>query len=141
MKRTPDLTFDRFWESYPRKVGKLAAQKAYEKARRQASAEQLMAGLELYREHLPDDVQYIPHAATWLNQGRWLDEYEDAVTVSKLAEDRRRAKVMQSAEWKRSCGLAPVDPTWEADDSCPHETKCRTRGICQSLVSLARKHA
>lgn len=68
--------FDQFWASYPRKAAKFAAVKAYGKAVKIDSPERIFAGLLEYRKHLPDDAQFIPHAATWLNQGRWMDEYE-----------------------------------------------------------------
>jgi len=84
MRRTQDLAFDKFWERYPRKVAKLAAQKAFSRALRQATPEQILAGVELYRQHLPTEMQYVAHAASWLNAGRWLDEYEDEVLLSKL---------------------------------------------------------
>lgn len=73
-----DLTHDfgEFWKHYPRKVGKLAAFREYAKARRHASAAEILAGVERYRQHLPDDLQFVCHARTWLHQGRWEDEYE-----------------------------------------------------------------
>jgi hypothetical protein len=68
--------FGAFWDRYPRKVGKLAAFKAYQKARSQASADEILAGVENYRAHLPSDAQFICHPTTFLNQGRWMDSYE-----------------------------------------------------------------
>ena len=70
------MTFDLFWQAYPRKIGKLAAQKAWGKATKQwASPETIIAGIEPYKEHKPEWQDYC-HPATWLNQGRWMDEYE-----------------------------------------------------------------
>ena len=64
--------FDFFWRIYPRKVGKLAAKRAFEKALKGgAVAAELVAAVE--RARWPGDVQFIPHPATWLNQGRWMD--------------------------------------------------------------------
>lgn len=115
--------FDAWWAKYPRRVGKLAAMKAYGKALTMATHEQLMAGVELYRDHLPDEAQYIAHPATWLNQGRWLDEYEDAVTVSKLrAVDRVR-----------------LDPTWNPVRDCPHAGRHDTRAVCQTYASAEKR--
>lgn len=71
--------FDLFWKTYPRRVGKLAALKAYQKARSVGTSDEIQAGASLYLEHLPDDPTFIPHAATWLNKGRWMDEYEAPV--------------------------------------------------------------
>lgn len=69
--------FDQFWASYPKKLAKLDAAKAYERARRTASAEDIQAGLEQFLHHLPDELRYVPHAASWIRAGRWLDEYDD----------------------------------------------------------------
>jgi hypothetical protein len=70
--------FDAFWSLYPNKTGKAAAVKAYAKALRTATAEQIMAGLQatvaLWTAERRER-QYTPHPATWLNQGRWEDEH------------------------------------------------------------------
>ncbi len=68
--------FEAFWIMYPRKVAKLAACKAWHRARKLATEAEIMAGVERLLEHLPEDMRFIPHPTTWLNQGRWDDEYE-----------------------------------------------------------------
>jgi hypothetical protein len=65
--------FDTFWQAYPRHVGKLAAMKAYAKALRLASAEQILAGVEVYKRIKPPYADWA-HASSWLNAGRWMDE-------------------------------------------------------------------
>lgn len=69
-----EITFDEFWSIYPKRVAKLAAKKAWAKALREDTADNILAGLRRYLECLPEDPQFIPHCATWLNAGRWLDE-------------------------------------------------------------------
>lgn len=69
--------FEAWWEGYPRKTGKTAAAKAYAKARKCATADELMAGLVNACAVWTADrteARFIPHPATWLNQGRWEDE-------------------------------------------------------------------
>lgn len=66
--------FEEFWDHYPRRVGKLAAQRAYDKARKSATQGAILAGLMLFNRNLPQEERFIPHAATWLNAGRWMDE-------------------------------------------------------------------
>lgn len=69
--------FTTWWETYPRKIGKAAAAKAYAKARKSASADELMAGLAnatAVWQASRTEPQFIPHASTWLNAGRWEDE-------------------------------------------------------------------
>jgi hypothetical protein len=70
--RKVDPRFEEFWQEYPRKTGKEAARRAWEKASARVGADAILAGL---RAALwPSDSQFIPHPATWLNQGRWDDE-------------------------------------------------------------------
>lgn len=67
--------FDAFWQAYPKKVGKLAAKKAFDKAN--VPVETLLDALERQKcgeQWQKDNGQYIPNPATWLNQGRWEDE-------------------------------------------------------------------
>lgn len=71
---TPSL-FDQFWEWYPRKVGKDAARKAWDSARRRTDQQNIIDGIERFRldPNLPAK-EFIPHPSTWLNEGRWDDE-------------------------------------------------------------------
>lgn len=68
--------FDQWWSHYPRKVGKQAAVKAYRKAQQTTDPETLLAAVSAFRDdpNLPVDKNFIPHPATWLNEGRWDDE-------------------------------------------------------------------
>lgn len=66
-------SFDEFWARYPRHVGKLAAQKAYVKALKLATATEILAGIERYKQAKPSYADYC-FPATFLNQGRWMDE-------------------------------------------------------------------
>lgn len=71
--------FARFWEAYPRKQAKGAAERAYAKAVRQIHGPDppglLLAALERVKPTW-SEPQFIPHAATWLNDRRWEDEPE-----------------------------------------------------------------
>lgn len=67
--------FDSFWISYPRKIGKEAAKKAFTKALTKTEAGKIMDGVEQLRIQVAGkDQQFTPHPATWLNAGRWDDE-------------------------------------------------------------------
>ena len=69
--------FDRFWSSYPRRVGKKAAFKKFVSALGEVSEEKIAAALARHVAQwcsAGTDPQYIPHPATWLNQGRWDDD-------------------------------------------------------------------
>lgn len=80
--RAKAIDFDGFWVAYPRKVGKDAARKAYASAVKRIDGPDppglLIGALERVKATW-DDAQFIPHPATWLNQGRWQDEPETAL--------------------------------------------------------------
>jgi predicted ArsR family transcriptional regulator len=72
--------FDRFWNAYPRKIAKQAAQKAFNQVKpEEALLVRMLTALERQKKSTAwtkDDGQFIPHAATWLNGRRWEDETE-----------------------------------------------------------------
>ncbi len=73
-----------FYAAYPKKVAKLEVDKAYAKALKSATHEEIMAGLERYKRNLPAERQFIPHPATWLNKGRWHDEAAPAKRLTSV---------------------------------------------------------
>lgn len=98
--------FDRFWLAYPRRVGKEAARRIFERLKpdetllavmlsaikKQASSAQWQG----------DGGKFIPHPATWLNQGRWQDDEGPAEV------DSNRPK------WALDAGFAN---RWEAQNA------------------------
>lgn len=76
-----DADFEAWWKNYPRKVGKDAARKAFASAlKRGASAGELTRAIAA--QSWNPDPQFIPHASTWLNEGRWQDEPTAAAPAS-----------------------------------------------------------
>ena len=72
-EKLPPNGFDAWWTAYPKKVTRATALTAYAKALRSgATVSELLDAL--CRFQWPADPQYIPHASTWLGQGRWQDE-------------------------------------------------------------------
>lgn len=111
--------FATWWETYPRKTGKDAAARAYAKARKSADADALMAGLAnacaVWRAERTE-AKFIPHPATWLNQGRWQDEQP---SLPGTADDTERPATLNQCD----------------GTDCPgtrHEwTEGRNRYLCQ----------
>jgi len=76
--------FTRFWEAYPLKVGKQAAAASWKRQKLEArtgeSALHRLRIIEAVQAQITSEAwtkdagQFIPHPATWLNQGRWDDE-------------------------------------------------------------------
>lgn len=69
--------FDRFWEHYPRKVGRGAAWRVWERLKPdEALLVAMLTALAWQRQQaqwVKDGGQFVPHPQTYLNQQRWLD--------------------------------------------------------------------
>jgi hypothetical protein len=105
--------FARFWAEYPSKVGKLACEKAYPKARTRQFEENpdddpdeaILAGLRGCMERWAPE--FIPNPLTFLNQGRWMDQPKDdlpdstgppRLDLAKIDADRARIRAMYETE-------------------------------------------
>jgi len=67
--------FDVFWEAYPKKVGKTAAQVSWKKVK--PKLDDVLYALSWQtnsNQWTKNDGQFIPNPSTYLNQGRWQDE-------------------------------------------------------------------
>lgn len=74
-KRTREVATefaDEFWQAWPNKVGRPAALKSFERARKTHDLETIMAGLRTYVRDKPPDRSWL-NPATFLNQERFLD--------------------------------------------------------------------
>jgi hypothetical protein len=72
------MSFDDFWSKYPRKVAKKTAMQSFAKLpmdEQELAIDALDTHLEYWRIK-ETDTDFIPHPATWLNQGRYFDELE-----------------------------------------------------------------
>jgi hypothetical protein len=73
--------FEDFWSAYPRKIGKGNARRAFAKAMKNATIEEISSGLNRQLAALSSkEQQYIPHASTWLNGERWNDEPDQSTS-------------------------------------------------------------
>jgi len=73
--------FDEFWEAYPKKVGKKAAWASWNKIKPDAELfDKIMTAIGRAKatwQWQRENGRYIPNPKTWLNEGRWDDEYEE----------------------------------------------------------------
>jgi len=86
----PAGALERLWGLFPRKVGKARALTLLEKAIRSYADEWELDALDdavevmreridaMARQYRTTEPQYIPHPATWLGQGRYLDPQPEA---------------------------------------------------------------
>ena len=69
--------FAAFWKTYPKKVGKDAAEKVWARKVKAEDVQAVMDALDKHRsteQWTQEGGRFIPHPSTWLNQGRWKDE-------------------------------------------------------------------
>lgn len=80
-KTLAERRFDEFWAAYPKKVGKKAAQASWNKIKPDTELhDKIMTAIGKARateQWQRENGRFIPNPTTWLNQGRWDDEYEE----------------------------------------------------------------
>lgn len=90
------IDFDTFWRVYPRREGKKAARKAWDRALKDGAEPQaIIIGAFRYRDLPGREDRFTAHPTTWLNQGRWEDELVDRTEQSKT--DRNRVNLTAAA--------------------------------------------
>ena len=104
--------FDEFWAEYPKKVGKDAARKAFDK--RKPSRDllaRMLASIRVQAQTLAwqkDGGQFIPHPATWLNEGRWQDE-ETAMPTIQRGPDPELERIKRESRQAAPPSLAVLE--------------------------------
>lgn len=85
--------FDLFWDSYPRKVGKVDAKKAWSRIPGvERHAMEIISAVEKYKKTTRwSDWEFVPNPATFLNQRRWEDEIRPGAFVNKRELAQRAA--------------------------------------------------
>jgi hypothetical protein len=102
-KETPDEfirgkdDFDMFWNSYPLKVGKAAAKRAWEKAITIEKPDVIIMGAYRYALDPNRHPSFTAHASTWLNAGRWSDA---PLPPRMLSPEEKRLQEMEESKAK-----------------------------------------
>lgn len=106
--------FIKFWEAYPKKVGKGVARQAWKKAKCETFTDKILATLNNAKASFDwkkEGGAYIPHPATWLNREGWEDDFSPASPTvppkSASAPDpklwiqyQRELKYLQIYKWE-----------------------------------------
>jgi hypothetical protein len=98
-----DSDFETFYSTYPRKVSKTNAEKAWKKQKCVLS--EVMPSLQKQMK-LWNDPQFIPHPATWLNGRRWEDDLtsKSIPTQQTAYKNNSNANLAQrKREWYDVC--------------------------------------
>lgn len=100
--------FDLFWKTYPLKVGKAAAKRAWVKAIKRATTTEIQQGALRYAQDPNRHPSFTAHASTWLNAERWNDEplpprvltaEEKAAAELEKARRKSEAERLESQRW------------------------------------------
>lgn len=78
--------FERFWSTYPKKVGKAVALKSFHKLKvNNELLETMLSAIEIQKQSKQwGDKQFIPNPATYLNQRRWEDEIDTEISKEQI---------------------------------------------------------
>lgn len=93
--------FDGFWKTYPRRIGKGQARKAWRAALKKAAPDLIISAAACYAANCRDvEPQFIAHPATWLNGERWADEPdpEPQMRMPKGFDAIQRARERRSTQ-------------------------------------------
>jgi hypothetical protein len=95
--------FETFWKAYPKKVKKDNAWAAWKKRNgTMPPIDIIVKAIETQKkcsQWIRDGGQYIPHPATWINGGQWMDE-EEAHPMSGKVSDKTIQNVEMLKEWR-----------------------------------------
>lgn len=113
-KNPPD-GFDDWWKQYPKKVGKIDAQKAYKAAIKQgATLQALLDGLQRHNANWKaanTERRYIPNPASWLRKGRWEDELDTPDSSQATpAINPNTGKAVTKEDFWYACEAHGIDP-------------------------------
>jgi hypothetical protein len=112
MRVVMDSGFEKFWDAYPRKVGKGRAYRMWRSEVKNAIDTQaaIFTALEWQVKQdqwSKDGGQYIPHPATWLHDHRWQDAIATDIytttgkTSEELAAEANEREKKREAEKRR----------------------------------------
>jgi hypothetical protein len=94
--------FSRFWEAYPKKKAKDDARKAFDKRKPDESLlARMLAAISAQRvsaDWQEQEGKFIPHPATWLNDGRWQDEGTEIHTPEPKGRDPELLRLDEHAK-------------------------------------------
>jgi hypothetical protein len=77
-EKPTDYGFDTFWMLYPKRIGKADALKAWNKATKKKTVDELISLTKAYSESKLPEMTFIPYPASWLNK-----ELYDTVQVEQ----------------------------------------------------------
>ena len=111
--------FEAFWEAYPQRDGsnpKHAAFVAWGRARKIASADDILQAVQRYAATVEVGSRFVCHAATWLNQRRFIDVKANAKEAEKVPPEKR---------WDWVCRMFAKTGVWYSMSPAPGYAGCQ----------------
>jgi hypothetical protein len=138
--------FDEFWESYPRRVGKNSAIRAYAVARERFNGsvqdyEQsvIEGALRLAQDPNLPPIQFVPYPATWLNRDGWCDDpypareltADERAEIAKRKSELDRERRIRNTQELLKESQTPATPS----PTCEHGSKLVSCKLCLRNLS------
>lgn len=102
---TKDEAFDLFWKTYPRRIAKAHARKAFDKAIKKTTIEVMLKAIADYIRFKPERIDF-KHPSTWLNGGCWDDEWQ---SVPAVIQQRRPSMADLTHDLFSGAGYERID--------------------------------
>lgn len=103
--------FDEFWAIYPKKTGKQAAFKSWQRVKPTAEFHsRIIAAVTAAtktEQWQRENGRYIPNPTTWLNQGRWDDEIAETITDAQQSSNYKQDYKMEAGQIRKAGSAAP----------------------------------
>lgn len=134
--------FQEFWSYYPRKVGKLAAKKAFDKAYGDYGPMVLEGVRRLAHDPNLPPTKFMPHPATWLNEGRWEDEpYPERQLTLEELKAKQRQEIEERRERQRVSLMATLEESRIAREQASPAPKCKHSKTLAACVPCSKEIA
>ncbi len=137
-------SFDLFWEAYPNKQAKFTAKRAFEKAIRLTDIQTMLKAIEEQKQSDQWQRGFVPHPATWLNGGQWMNtstpttapEKQGLSPMDKQMRNGEYLRVLQALNSLRDSYGAMQ--TWTKEDKAEYLKLRARRDELRQLLGFVR---
>ena len=103
--------FEEFWAAYPKKNGKQAAFKSWQRIKPTSELHnkimEAVTTAKQTEQWQRENGRYIPNPTTWLNQGRWDDEITEVTTDIQNRSNYKQDYKMAAGQTRKAGSTAP----------------------------------
>ena len=128
VKKNIEALFDEFWNSYPRKLDKAKAFRAFKSALKRAKFEDILAGVLAYRNDPTRNPDYTKYPATWLNSDAWENAAITPEARIRFEKDKELSKEFLREQEELAKQAAPA-PKCEHGNNIALCVKCLGKNV------------